>query len=61
MDQVKKRKQRKNYYILAGNEEIEDIDLVQIINTNNNDEEWEPELTSDVSDDTPDVFDDERI
>ena len=57
----RKKRKRINYNILAGNEETEDIDIVQINNINNIDEEWKPELTSDVSDDTSDVSDGERL
>merc|ERR1712168_544654 len=46
----KKRKKRINYNNLAGDEETEDIDIVQMNNINNNDEEWEPDQISDVSD-----------
>ena len=57
----KKRTKRINYSNLAKKDEIEDIAIVQINNKSNNDEEWKPELNSDVSEYTSDISDDERI
>ena len=57
----KKRTKRINYNNLAGNEDTENIYTGTINNTNNNDEDWKPELTSDVSDDGSDVSDDKRV